>query len=172
MSNSSARLWACALTSSSGFPFGKPGHQGVVGKPPERVMATPLKGKSHKGNPPLPPPCQGVRSKPPQLLHPATSVPLLSGGKKIKAPSDRWGASPFYTPLTRGGVGGVTAPQDFLGSPDKGTFVSKGLSRVCRRSAVNKYRERCGTSLSPGIPPTSPRRISRRSTRRHNAGGR
>ena len=56
--------------------------QGLVGKPPEKVMATPLKGKSHKTNPPYP--------------------PLSGGQEKSKPPQPGGGASLFYTPLIRG----------------------------------------------------------------------
>ena len=59
---------------------------------PERVKATPLKGKSDKGNPPYPP---------------------LSGGReKAKPPLPGGGASPFYTPLTRGGRGGCFSSRE------------------------------------------------------------
>ncbi len=54
--------------------------------------ATPLRGKPHKGNPPYP--------------------PLSGGQEKAKPPLPGGGASPFYTPLTRGGRGGC-----FWGGP-------------------------------------------------------
>ena len=66
--------------------------QGGVEKAPERVKAIPLKGKSHKGNPPYPP-LTGGQEK--------AKSPLPGGGHCLGG-----GASPFYTPLTRGGRGG------------------------------------------------------------------
>ena len=56
--------------------------EGIVEKTLERVMATLLKGKSHKGNPPYP--------------------PLSGGQEKSKPPQPVEGASPFYTLLTKG----------------------------------------------------------------------
>ncbi len=53
-------------------------------------MAAPLKGKSHKTNPPYPP---------------------LSGGQEKANPSQPGGSAlPFYTPLIRGGRGGCLCP--------------------------------------------------------------
>ncbi len=59
---------------------------GGVEKPPERVMATPLKGKLHKGNPPYP--------------------PLTGGYKKAMRSRRAEGVLLFLAPLSRGGRGG------------------------------------------------------------------
>ena len=74
--------------------------QGLVKKSSERVMATLLKEKSHKTNPPFPP---------------------LSGGQEKAKPSQSGGgASPFYTPLTRGGRGGWFSTKEVGGSRESG----------------------------------------------------
>ena len=86
------RLSPKGSASSSGFPLGKPDPQGLIEKVPKKVMATPLKGKPHKVNPPYPPLSGGQEKAKP---------PLPGGGHCLGG-----GASPFYTPLTRGGRGG------------------------------------------------------------------
>ena len=63
-----------------------PHRSGLVEKAPERVKATPLKGKPHKVNPPCPP-CQG--------------------GRKKQSPLCPAGAHRLFIPPCQGGVGGV-----------------------------------------------------------------
>ena len=97
--------------------------QGLVEKSSERVMATPLKRKSHKGNPPYPP---------------------LSGGQEKAKPSQPGGnASPFYTPLTRGGRGGWFLTREVRGSresglPAKGNIPREGFFQHPPQGSVEK----------------------------------
>ena len=97
--------------------------QGLVEKSSERMMATPLKRKSHKGNPPYP--------------------PLSGGQEKAKPPQFGGNASPFYTPLTRGGRGGCLSTREVRGSresslPAKGNIPREGFFQHPPQGSVEK----------------------------------
>ena len=97
--------------------------EGLVEKPPERVMATPLNGKSHKTNPPYPP---------------------LSGGYKKAMRSRRAErALLFLAPLTRGGRGGWFSTGEVGGSresglPAKGNIPREGFFQHPPQGSVEK----------------------------------
>ena len=88
---------------------------GGVEKPPERVMATPLKGKLHKGNPPYP--------------------PLTGGYKKAMRSRRAEGVLLFLAPLSRGGRGGCSFDKGFCNNPRKRRFADMRPAAPDRRSA-------------------------------------
>ena len=121
-------------------------------KDPERVKATPLKGKPHKGNPPYPP---------------------LSGGyKKAMRPRRVVGFLFFLTPLTRGVGGGwflrregrplYPLKRDIFDNPLKGGVIftlvglqepSKGERFGPTRKGVFNNPVNTGFSRHPALQP-------------------
>ena len=96
-----------------------------------------------KGTTPLPPPLSGGARK---------SNPPSNGQEQ--SPSTRWRASPFYTPLLRGGRGGCFSIREgFSSTPENGLF-HRAFSSGCptpSRGPVEKPHKRSVLNFTPPL---------------------
>ena len=98
-----------------------------------------MKGKPHKTNPPYPPLTGGQEKAKP---------PLPGRGHCLGG-----GASPFYTPLSRGGVGGVAFPfeSDFSSTPEKGSFSTPPSRSGLTTTVIPGYADKTKTGTTPPL---------------------